>query len=125
MTHVLDTLHGKYVMGIVTSSRRDHFDVIHAKTDLLRYFDFVLTAGDFPRTKPHPDPYLLAIERSGVAQAECIAIEDSERGLEAATLAGIRCIAIPTMLTRSCSFEGAHRVLDSIREVPAALAVLD
>src|SRR5580704_14784250 len=29
---VLDTLHGKYVMGIVTSSRKDHFDLIHRST---------------------------------------------------------------------------------------------
>jgi HAD superfamily hydrolase (TIGR01509 family) len=120
---VLDALHGKYVMGIVTSSRRDHFDVIHGRTDLLKYFDFVLTSGDFNRSKPHPDPYLMAIERSGVAPEECIAIEDSERGLEAATLAGIRCVVIPTPLTYGCRFAGAHRVVSSVSEVPALCAV--
>src|SRR5207247_1465360 len=111
----------KYVMGIVTSSRRDHFDLIHEKSNLLGYFDFVLTAEDFRRVKPHPDPYLMAIERSGVPADECIAIEDSERGLEAATLAGIRCIVVPTPLTRGAAFAGAHRVLDSVADVPAAL----
>lgn len=118
---VLDALHGKYAMGIVTSSRRDHFDVIHGRTDLLKYFDFVLTSGDFKRTKPHPDPYLMAIERSGLAPDECIAIEDTERGLEAATAAGIRCIVIPTALTRGCEFAAAHRVVASVGDVPAAL----
>ena len=122
---VLEALRGKYVMGIVTSSRKDHFDVIHETSGLLKYFDFVLTSGDFPRVKPHPDPYLMAIERSGVAPDECIAIEDSERGLEAATLAGIRCLAIPTALTRGCRFEGALRILADVSEVPAALGVLD
>ena len=122
---VLETLRGKYVMGIVTSSRKDHFDVIHETSGLLKYFDFVLTSGDFARVKPHPDPYLMAIERSGVAPDECIAIEDSERGLQAATLAGIRCLAIPTALTRGCRFEGAQRVLAGVSDVPAALGVLD
>jgi HAD superfamily hydrolase (TIGR01509 family) len=119
---VLDALHGTYVMAVVTSSRKDHFDLIHRQTGLLQYFDFVLTSGDFPRVKPHPDPYLMAIERSGVTPDECIAIEDSERGLEAATLAGIRCIVLPTAMTRGCSFAGAHCVLGSVSEVPAVVA---
>jgi HAD superfamily hydrolase (TIGR01509 family) len=117
----LEILHGKYVMGIVTSSRRDHFDIIHARCNLLQYFDFVLTAADFERVKPHPDPYLLAIERAGAAPEECIAIEDSERGLRAATLAGLRCIVIPTPLTMGGNFAGAYRVLESVEQLPDVL----
>jgi HAD superfamily hydrolase (TIGR01509 family) len=119
ITETLQELHGKYVMGVVTSSRRDHFDLIHANTRLLRYFDFVLTSGDYPRAKPHPDPYLKAIERSGAAPDACVAIEDSERGLEAATLAGIRCIIVPTGLTGGGRFDRAYRVLESVKEIPA------
>ena len=117
----LEILHGKYVMGIVTSSRRDHFDIIHARCNLLQYFDFVLTAADLERVKPHPDPYLLAIERAGAAPDECIAIEDSERGLRAATLAGLRCIVIPTPLTMGGNFGGAYRVLESVEQLPDVL----
>jgi HAD superfamily hydrolase (TIGR01509 family) len=117
----LEILHGKYVMGIVTSSRRDHFDIIHSRCNLLQYFDFVLTAADFERVKPHPDPYLLAIERAGAAPDQCIAIEDSERGLRAATLAGLRCIVIPTPLTIGGNFAGAYRVLERIEQLPDVL----
>lgn len=118
---VLSALHGKYVMGVVTSSRKDHFDVIHRSTGVLKYFDFVLASGDYPRGKPAPDPYLAAVERSGLDANECIAVEDSERGLEAARLAGIKCLILPSRLTRHCTFPGAHRILTSIREVPFAL----
>ena len=97
---VLDQLHGNYVMGVVTSSRREHFDLIHRSTGLLKYFDFVLTAEDYARVKPHPDPYLRAVERSGVQRDACIAIEDSERCLASAIAAGIRCIVVPTAMTR-------------------------
>jgi HAD superfamily hydrolase (TIGR01509 family) len=117
----LDALRGRYVMGVVTSSRKDHFDLIHEHTSLLQYFDFVLTASDYPRVKPYPDPYLAAVARSGVRAEACIAIEDSERGLEAATLAGVRCIVVPTGLTRGGRFAKAHRVLASVAEIPAAL----
>jgi HAD superfamily hydrolase (TIGR01509 family) len=118
---VLDALHGRYQMGIVTSSRRDHFDVIHRSTGLLRYFDFVLTSDDFTKVKPDAEPYLRAIERSGLAADACVAIEDSARGLEAATAAGIRCIVVPSGLTRRCSFPGAHKVLNDVSEIPRAL----
>ena len=118
----LEALHRKYVMGVVTSSRRDHFDIIHSRCNLLQYFDFVLTAGDFARVKPHPDPYLLAIEKSGARKDECIAVEDSERGLQAATQAGIRCIVIPTALTRGGDFSRAYCVLDRVTEVPRVIS---
>jgi len=119
---VLDELHGKYAMGIVTTSSREHFDVIHQSSGLLRYFDFVLTAGDYARKKPHPDPYLRAVERSGVDCSACVAIEDSERGLASATAAGLRCLVVPTALTRGRAFAGAHRILEDVTEIPAALS---
>lgn len=117
----LEVLHGRYVMGIVTSSRKDHFDIIHTRCDLLQYFDFVLTASDFERVKPHPEPYLLAIERSGAKPDDCIAIEDSERGLRSASAAGVRCIVIPTPLTSGGNFAGAVRVVDRVSELPGIL----
>lgn len=126
LPHVLDvvsSLHGRYRMGIVTSSRRDHFEIIHRGTGLLPYFDFVVTADDCPRTKPCPDPYLRAIEASGVDPAAGVAVEDSARGLEAATAAGLRCVIVPSRLTRTQTFDGALR-LESIRELPALLQTL-
>ena len=121
VTEVLEALRGKYVMGVVTSSRKDHFDVIHRSTGVLKYFDFVLTAGDYPRGKPAPDPYLVAVERSGADPNDCVAVEDSERGLQAAVLAGLRCLIVPSRLTRHCAFPRAHKILTSVREVPLAL----
>jgi HAD superfamily hydrolase (TIGR01509 family) len=121
VTEVLEALHGRYVMGVVTSSRRDHFDVIHRDTGLLKYFDFVLTAGDFTRVKPDPEPYIRAVARSGVPADACVAIEDSARGLESARAAGIRCIVVPTALTKQSDFAAADHVLASIGELLTVL----
>ena len=125
IANVLDALHDKYIMGVVTSSRKDHFDLIHQSTGLLKYFDFVLTASDYAHTKPDPDPYLRAVERSGVDREACVAVEDSERGLESATRAGIRCIVVPTSLTRGGRFVGAQYVLGSVSEIPTVLSATD
>jgi len=114
---VLDALHETYVMGIVTTSQQDHFALIHQTTGLLPYFRFVLTASDYTQSKPHPEPYLLAIERSGFRQDECLVIEDSERGLTAAKAAGLRCIVVPSAFTCGSNFAGAYRVLASLQEL--------
>ena len=118
---VLRALRGNYMMGIVTSSRTDHFNRIHRQTKLLPYFEFVLARSDYVQSKPHPEPYLLAIARSGFAPDECVVIEDSERGLAAATAAGLKCFVVPNALTKGCKFVGAHNVLTRISELLPAL----
>ncbi|MFO7569009.1 MAG: HAD family phosphatase [Smithellaceae bacterium] len=118
---VLNEIAGNYLMGIVTSSGQEHFDIIHSNTGLLSYFQFVLTLKDCMHVKPHPEPYLKALAVSGLAPEECLVIEDSPRGLAAARNAGIRCIVVPGKFTRGSRFEGASQVLDSIRELPALL----
>ena len=114
---VLESLHGRYLMGVVTSSRKDHFEVIHRNTGLLKYFDFVLTGEDYARVKPAPEPYLKAIEKSGCGPEACLAIEDSLRGLTSAKAAGIKCIVVPTSLTRTSRFDAADRVLENVHEL--------
>jgi HAD superfamily hydrolase (TIGR01509 family) len=114
---VLDSLHGRYLMGVVTSSRKDHFDVIHRNTGLLKYFDFVLTGEDYAQVKPDPAPYLKAIEKSGYGPEACLAVEDSLRGLTSAKAAGIKCIVVPTALTRTSNFDSADQVLENLHEI--------
>lgn len=114
---VLDTLHKKYVMGIVTSSRKDHFELMHQSSGLLKYFDFILTGDDYTKYKPNPEPYLMAVDRSGFKKEECLAIEDSERGLTSAKAAGIHCYIIPTELTQNGNFSRADKVLTNIKDI--------
>ena len=119
---VLRALHGRLPMGVVTSSRRNHFEIIHRRTGFLRYFDFAITIDECARCKPDPEPYRRAAERVGCAPGECLAIEDSERGLLAAHAAGVPCWIIPTALTAHGDFSRAEAVLGSIAEVAERLA---
>ncbi len=115
---VLAELHGRYAMAVVTSSQRSHFDIIHAQTGFLRFFDFVLAREDYANSKPDPEPYLAGIARLKLTANECIAVEDTPRGLIAATGAGLRCIVIPNALTLGGDFAAAHTVLEHVRELP-------
>lgn len=122
---VVKELHGKYNLGIVTSSRKDHFDIIHSRTDLLKYFDFTLTSDDYKNTKPDPEPYIKATEKSGYGKDECIVVEDSLRGLIAARKAGLKCCVIPTELTKFSDFSEADFILNDISELPGILSGSD
>jgi HAD superfamily hydrolase (TIGR01509 family) len=118
---VLEALSGRLATGVVTSSRRDHFDLIHARTGFGRFFEFVVSCDDVRNTKPDPEPYLRALELSGRSPAECVAVEDSERGLAAAKAAGLECWVIPTGLTRDGDFRAADRVIGNLLEIPGLL----
>ena len=121
----LAALHGKVRMGIVTSCRGDHFEMIHASTGLLSYFDFVLVREDYEVSKPEPEPYLVAMERNGLAADECLEVEDSERGLQAAVAAGLRCVVIRQGLTEQSDFSRAFAVLNDINELaPLVFALI-
>jgi HAD superfamily hydrolase (TIGR01509 family) len=113
----LRRLRGKVIMGIVTSCLKEHFDLIHAGTGLLPFFDFVLTREDYVKSKPDPEPFLTAVNQNDLRPGDCIIVEDSARGLAAANAAGIRCIAVPNRLTQSGNFSKAYRVVNSVREV--------
>ncbi|BCR05733.1 haloacid dehalogenase [Desulfuromonas versatilis] len=114
----LQALHGRCLMAVVTSSRRDHFEIIHENSGLLGYFDFILTREDYTHSKPHPEPYLSALKRSGLPAERCLVVEDSERGLQAAVSAGLRCLVTPGELTRGGDFTAAWQVLEDVRQVP-------
>ena len=104
------------ILAIVTSCRPDHFKTIHAQSGLLKYFDFIIGQGDYEKHKPHPEPYLKALERSGVSTDEALVVEDAARGVEAAVAAGLRCVAIPRGISSSGDFSNAWKSFKSLSE---------
>lgn len=73
----------------------------------------VIGAGDVvPRKKPAPDIYLWVLDRLGLEPESCLAIEDSENGLQASLAAGLPTIVTVNDYTRGQDFTGALRVVD-------------
>jgi HAD superfamily hydrolase (TIGR01509 family) len=108
-------------LAIVTTCPGRHFEIQHRDTGLLELFEFVLVREDYPRSKPYPDPYATAVKRIGLNPDSCIAIEDTQRGVDSASAAGVRCFACRSHLTAGTTFEGAVAVLDSVSELPSAV----
>jgi HAD superfamily hydrolase (TIGR01509 family) len=114
---ILDELSQKYKMGIVTSSRREDFELIHNSRGITDFMEFVLCSGEYPRSKPHPDPYLKGVQIFGGQKSEAIVVEDSQRGLESAYSAGIECVIVHNHFTTSHNFSKATHKIESLEKL--------
>ncbi|GIL50217.1 hypothetical protein Vafri_6325 [Volvox africanus] len=85
--------------------------------------DCFLAGDDVDKKKPDPKIYRVAAERLGLSPAECVVVEDSMIGLQAATGAGMRCIITYTPSTKSQAFPGAERIVCELGSYPAMVTV--
>ena len=118
VNQVLNELSAKYRLAIVTSSRREHFEKMHAKTDILHHFEFILTSKDYLHEKPDPAPYLKALHVSKLAPTQCLVIEDSQRGISSAKSAGIPCCAVKSTFTKLDSIFDCNFKINQIVDLP-------
>ena len=81
--------------ALVTSSQRRFVDAVLDRTGLR--FPAVVTGTDVTRSKPDPEPYLLAAGRLDVPPSQCLVLEDSITGVTAAEAAGCFVVAVPTL----------------------------
>ncbi|HUO59038.1 MAG TPA: HAD family phosphatase [Candidatus Acidoferrales bacterium] len=94
---------GKIPFAVVSGSRRDSVTASLRTLGLFDKFETIICAGDYENSKPHPEPFLLAAEKLGVAPEDCLVFEDTELGIQAATAAGMASVKIPTPLERRAS----------------------
>ncbi len=78
---------------VASTTRLDNLKENLHTTNLISFFgDNVFSASQVSKPKPAPDVYLFAAKNMGIEPKNCLAIEDSEAGMIAATTAGIRTI---------------------------------
>ena len=90
---------------------------------LRQHFDAIVGAADVARGKPHPDVFLEAAARCGVAPENCIVFEDAPLGVEAARRAGMRCIVLTTTLPVDAftAFDNVIAIVRDFTELKAEL----
>jgi len=75
-----------------------------------------VTGSDVKNKKPHPEIFLLAAQRMGIAPADCAVIEDTPDGVRAAKAAGTKCIAVTNTATAE-KLSGADLICNSLEKV--------
>ncbi len=118
---VLKELSKDYKMGIVTTSRRVDFEIIHKNLGIVDFMDFVLCEEDYNYAKPHPEPYLKGLELFKAKKSEAIVVEDSTRGLTAAHKAGIECVIVKNEFTLTQDFSKASYFIETLKELKTIL----
>jgi len=87
-----------------------------AQFKLTEYFDLIFSGADLPG-KPEPDIFLAVAKKLRVSPNQCLVLEDSQPGVEAAKAAGMFCFAIPNEFTKHQDFSQADQILGSLKEV--------
>jgi len=83
--------------ALVSASHRRTVDAM-LRTLGREHFSFTLAGDEVARTKPHPDPYLLAAARLGADPARCVVVEDTATGVASAEAAGCQVVAVPSVV---------------------------
>ena len=86
---IVKKYYGKLPMAVGSGGHRDTVERTLILTDLLKYFEIIVTANDVDNFKPHPETFLRCAELMKVDPAHIEVFEDAELGLEAARMAGM------------------------------------
>ena len=81
--------------AVVSGSTRESVTASLVSLNLLDRFDAMVCAGDYEKSKPDPEAFLLAAARLGVAPEDCLVFEDTEMGIQAAQAAGMAAVKVP------------------------------
>jgi beta-phosphoglucomutase-like phosphatase (HAD superfamily) len=100
-------------------SGASHGEVVDALESLgvMDAFAFVMGAEDYPRGKPAPDPYAMAMERLGAAPPRTVVLEDATPGIVSALAAGARVVGVRAGNFSGYDLSAAHVVVDTLDEV--------
>lgn len=85
---------GKVKIAVVSGGSRKTVTKTLTVLGLIDLIDVMVCAGETPKGKPAPDPFLAAAEALGVAPEKCIVFEDADLGVQGAIAAGMDWVRI-------------------------------
>jgi beta-phosphoglucomutase family hydrolase len=91
----IEAQHGQIPFAVVSGSTHDSVRASLRTLKLLDRFETLVCAGDYIRSKPNPEPFLMAADRLGIQPEHCLVFEDTDMGIEAATAAGMASVKVP------------------------------
>jgi beta-phosphoglucomutase-like phosphatase (HAD superfamily) len=102
--------------SLATNSGRTYTQQILKKLKLEEQFFTVATGEDVENPKPAADIYIKVADTMDISPSQCVVVEDSPKGIHAAKMAGMTCIAITTSLPKIKLLE-ADLIIDSLEQI--------
>jgi len=102
MEHI-EASHGRIPLAVVSGSTRESVTASLQTLNILDKFDTLVCAGDYQKSKPHPEAFLIAAARVRIAPESCLVFEDTDMGIQAATAAGMASVKVPPPWERATS----------------------
>lgn len=99
-------------LALATSSQRRLVNVVLDTLGLTNTFDVIVASEDVTRSKPDPEIFLTAAKRLSVNPRECVVIEDSRYGVEAAQAAHMRCVGYSNLHSGNQDLSRANMIID-------------
>lgn len=99
----IEAEHKKIPFAVVSGSTRESVRASLVTLNLLERFEAMVCAGDYTKSKPDPEAFLLAAAKLKVAPESCLVFEDTEMGIQAAKAAGMASIKVPPPWERAKS----------------------
>lgn len=87
--------HGRIPFAVVSGSTRESVTASLEALHLMDRFDVLVCAGDYAKSKPDPEAFLLAAAKLGVPPHCCLVFEDTDMGIAAAKAAGMAWVKVP------------------------------
>ena len=109
---------GRYRLAIVSGALRHEIELILEAVGLRSSFEHITAAEDIRNGKPDPEGYLRALQalnrQAAVHASDCLVIEDTIAGIQAAHAAGMRCLAVSTTYP-AAQLAGADAVASTLK----------
>ena len=97
-------------LAVCTASTLPNMALAFERHGIDTWVDTITSPADGLRGKPHPDIFLEAARRLGIAPRDCVVFEDAPLGIEGARRAGMKAVALTTTLPAD-AFAGHDNVI--------------
>ncbi|MFD2890491.1 HAD family hydrolase [Flavobacterium chuncheonense] len=102
---------------LASSASKGTIQRVFNRFNLHQYFSHTVSGEDFPKSKPHPAIFLHAASLSQHPKANCIVIEDSTNGVEAANAAEIFCVGYRSTNSKLQDLSKANKIVNHFNEI--------
>ncbi|MBO0351410.1 HAD family phosphatase [Phormidium pseudopriestleyi FRX01] len=111
-------------LAVVSGALRSEVELVLNRANMAQHFSAIVAGDDISASKPEPDGYLLAVERLNqqypelnLTPRDCLAIEDTPAGIQAAQRAGIQVVGIANTYPFHMLQRQADWTVDDLRDV--------